>query len=221
MKDELLEDAMAFAYYAHLGQYRRCNPEKTNLYVSHPLTVMDLVKKFGGTKEDMVVACLHDVLEDCKDKGYDYSLIKSKFGQKIADRVLNLTNKKVDPKTGEKLSQNDWKMRKRDIQIEEIKKMSPEDQLVKACDQLHNMSDYKEYSAKNIVHREDYIQKGYDLIRACSGLPLELKVYARTLYNEAKDFFAQNSNIEYASDVKFTQFHNGNIYKKSYSYANS
>lgn len=187
-----VQDAMIFAYCAHIGQYRKCNAEKTNLYVTHPLAVMELVKKFGGTKEDMVVACLHDVLEDCSDKGFDYAFLKKRFGGKIADRVVELTNKKVNPQTGKELSEKEWKEQKRNIQLSEIKKMSPQNQLVKACDQLHNMSDYKEYSSDNIIYREEYICKAYDLIRACHNLPLGLRVYARALYYNAKDFFAEN-----------------------------
>lgn len=204
---DIVKQAKRFAYNAHLGQYRKCNSVKTNLYVSHPLAVMDLVEKFGGTKEDMVVACLHDVIEDCEDKGYDYDLIKSTFGENIADRVMALTNQKVDPRTGEKLSEKEWKEKKAGIQLEEIKKMSPSNQLVKACDQIHNMSDYNEVESENIVYRESYIDKAYSLIMVCSNLPISLKVHARNLHSSAKDFFKEHQSSYFMTENKFLEGH--------------
>lgn len=214
---DLVKEAMNFAYHAHLGQFRKCNSSKTNLYVSHPLAVMNLVEKFGGTKEDMVVACLHDVIEDCVDKGYDYALIEAKFGVVIADRVMSLTNKKIDPSTGKKLSAIEWKENKARIQLEEIKVMSLGNQLVKSCDQLHNMSDYMEVDSENIIYRESYIDKAYSLIRVCHNLPIALKVCARDLHKSAKEFFKENKISSLESTNKFLSVQKRYIFEKQTS----
>jgi hypothetical protein len=56
----VIEDAIAFAAQAHLGQLARLSEP----YVFHPLRVMMLVKEAGGSEVELAAAALHDVVED-------------------------------------------------------------------------------------------------------------------------------------------------------------
>lgn len=56
----MIEDAIAFAAQAHLGQLDKHGEP----YIFHALRVMLLVKDAGGTEAELTAAVLHDVVED-------------------------------------------------------------------------------------------------------------------------------------------------------------
>lgn len=55
------EIVRGFAIKAHEGQMRRGGEEP---YVCHPIRVAEMVKEKGGSEEAVLVALLHDVVED-------------------------------------------------------------------------------------------------------------------------------------------------------------
>ena len=60
-----LHRAISIAVEAHQDQYDKGG----HPYILHPLRVMNALK----TTEEMIVGVLHDVVEDCSDKGFDGS----------------------------------------------------------------------------------------------------------------------------------------------------
>lgn len=75
-----LRKAINFAYAAHLGQEDK-NGEP---YILHPLRVMGQMR----TPEEMAVAVLHDVVEDCEVSVLE---IESMFGTTIAAAVAAIS----------------------------------------------------------------------------------------------------------------------------------
>ncbi len=58
-----LQKAISIAVEAHKGQ----TDKGGSPYILHPLRVMMSLE----TEEEMIVGVLHDVVEDCADKGFD------------------------------------------------------------------------------------------------------------------------------------------------------
>ena len=85
----LIIQAIQFASKYHDGQKRK----STNLpYVTHPIIVAELVRKFKASKhiEELVCASiLHDCVEDTKATN---DMIRNIFGSLVADLVKELTN---------------------------------------------------------------------------------------------------------------------------------
>lgn len=85
--EQIIQEAKTFATQAHAGQFRKCG---VTPYITHPIGVANIVAKAGGTTDQIVIALLHDVIEDCE--GYDYEVIADAFGEKIAEGVQDLSN---------------------------------------------------------------------------------------------------------------------------------
>lgn len=81
----LIQKAHEFAEKAHEGQTRW---DGTTPYISHPESVAELTEAMGGDETAIIIAWLHDVIEDC-DVTYD-DLVEE-FGTRIARGVLYLT----------------------------------------------------------------------------------------------------------------------------------
>ncbi|MGG1266408.1 HD domain-containing protein [Brevibacillus laterosporus] len=76
-----LEKAIVIATKAHAGQVDKGG----NPYILHPLRVMLKM----GTEEEMIVAVLHDVIEDTKVNVDD--LKRAGFTESVIDAVIALT----------------------------------------------------------------------------------------------------------------------------------
>lgn len=181
-----IQEAEIFAKIAHHGQFRKAKDAENHPYMEHLHNVKNMVKRFGGSREDQVVALLHDVIEDCSDKGFDKRMIEQFFGKTVAERVDTLSNKKVDPDSGKPLSRSEWKARKQEIQVRMVSKMSAGDQLVKACDQIDNIADFVGLEPDSTIeYRRRYLAKGIAVIEACDKLPESVHKFARILKNKA------------------------------------
>ena len=115
MKD-LLKSAELFARDRHFGQFRKGIAKEP--YISHLEEVTSFVTAWGGTKDAITGAWLHDTIEDCPPTNFDE--IASLFGKKIAVIVLELTDDKSLPKK-----------KRKDLQIANASKKSPEASLIK------------------------------------------------------------------------------------------
>ena len=72
-----LERAIEIAIAAHKGQIDK----GSDPYVLHPLRIMMAL----DTRAEKIVGVLHDVVEDCADKGFDWRFIES---QGFSDEVI-------------------------------------------------------------------------------------------------------------------------------------
>ena len=88
-----LEDVLATAQMAHMGQTRRSGEP----YITHPEAVADIVYAYYGDKSLCAAAILHDTLEDAPRLGTVKSpqdmasMIAGSFGDpEMGDEVLNI-----------------------------------------------------------------------------------------------------------------------------------
>lgn len=82
----MIEKALKFATYAHMGQKRKYTGEE---YIVHPIEVMEIVKSVPHTEAMLIAALLHDTIEDC---GVTEGQIEANFGREVADLVIWLTD---------------------------------------------------------------------------------------------------------------------------------
>ena len=129
-KNELITDkALEFAREKHKGQMRKNNTPVE--YITHPINVANLVKKYANNKEnidDLVSsAYLHDTLEDTNTT---YKELICNFGNLISKLVKELTNNDVLKKEMGKTKYLSMKMAS----------MSDDALIIKLCDRLDNVS---------------------------------------------------------------------------------
>ena len=121
--------ALEFAREKHKGQMRKNNTPVE--YITHPINVANLVKKYANNKEnidDLVSsAYLHDTLEDTNTT---YKELTCNFGNIISNLVKELTNNDVLKKEMGKTKYLSIKMAN----------MSEDALIIKLCDRLDNVS---------------------------------------------------------------------------------
>lgn len=88
---ERLSDAFQFAAAAHHGQQR----DEGTPFIEHPVRVASILwRELGQRDVELLIAALnHDVVEDSEH--VDEELIASRFGQRIAGIVLDVTKQKA------------------------------------------------------------------------------------------------------------------------------
>ena len=125
--------AWDFAKGKHKGQIRKFIG--TSYFDAHVQKVNGIVKQYT-TDEDLLCAALtHDVIEDCyEEKWIGYRDIKSQFGTRVADIVLELTSDSDEIKWK-------WDGDKAAYLIGKMLKMSDGALIVKLSDRLQNISD--------------------------------------------------------------------------------
>ena len=128
MFDSDIERALRAAVVAHADQTRKGSDLP---YATHPAHVALILARVGASKNVIQAGLLHDVVEDCDDWTADR--VSSEFGEEVAAIVAELTEDKG--KT--------WEERKLSA-ASKAETISPEGALVKAADQLHNLSTLRE-----------------------------------------------------------------------------
>lgn len=115
-------EAIAFALSAHEGQLRKGDNRP---YIIHPLSVGFILQGAGYSEDVVIAGILHDVIEDTK---YTKEDISEKFGSKVADLVVGVTEDK---------SIKDWEA-KMDNYLENLKNSNDEIKAISAADALDN-----------------------------------------------------------------------------------
>ena len=79
-----LQRAIAIAVEAHDGQ----TDKGGNPYILHPLRIMMSLK----TEEEMIVGVMHDVVEDCADRGFTWEYLeKEGLSKTVLDALRTVT----------------------------------------------------------------------------------------------------------------------------------
>lgn len=123
---ELLEEAINFAEEAHHGQKRATGEP----YITHPLSVCEILLEYKADVTSLISALLHDVVEDTH---VSISEIEHRFGKQVSFIVEGLT--KVEKGQFEKEEYSA-------INIEKLLSASVGDirvAVIKIADRLHNM----------------------------------------------------------------------------------
>ena len=163
MKRINLTDVFYFANVAHKGQLRKYTGED---YIVHPMAVLKMVEKHGGSEVQQAAALLHDVVEDTT---YTLADINANFGHEVATMVKWLTDTS-------KPSDGNRAIRK-EIDRKRLAEAPAEAQFVKLADMIDN--------SKTILS----LDKGFaPLFKKEMGLLVDsmTKVVGSSLWIEAK-----------------------------------
>lgn len=119
--------AYYYAEQAHTGQFRRSGEP----YITHPLAVANILASIRMDYQSLMVAMLHDVIEDT---GIAKSAISQQFGETVADIVDGVSKlAKIEYETqAEKQAKNFQKMAL--AMAQDLRVI-----IVKLSDRLHNM----------------------------------------------------------------------------------
>jgi (p)ppGpp synthase/HD superfamily hydrolase len=123
--DREYHDVHEYAEEKHSGQFRKASGKP---YITHPVAVAKLIKAYGGSDDLVRAAELHDTIEDT---GSTWDDIASRFGEKVADVVTELTN---DREAIEELGKENYMSR-------HILELSDDALFIKLADCLHNSLD--------------------------------------------------------------------------------
>lgn len=124
-------EAVRYATLMHGTQKRKAANRTHVPYMVHPLEVVQILIENGVTDEDILIGgVLHDVLEDCRERGANEEDIRNKFGEAVLGYVLECTD---DP-TLDKATQ-------KRMQIVNAAHKSEGGAVIKAADKTSNMRD--------------------------------------------------------------------------------
>jgi guanosine-3',5'-bis(diphosphate) 3'-pyrophosphohydrolase len=123
----LIIDALDFAAHTHRDQ-RRKGADATP-YIARPIALARILSVEGSVEDPVVIAAalLHDTVEDC---GVLPTHLAYRFGQPVADVVMELTDDKSLPKE-----------RRKELQVEHAASISDRAKLVKLADKIANVRD--------------------------------------------------------------------------------
>lgn len=131
LDSEKIKLAYNFADELHKGQLRRSGDP----YITHPLSVAEVVVELQLDTDSVCAALLHDTVEDCSDKMDNILLkIKKMFGVDVADIVDGIT-KLVHITFDDKEKENVENLRKMFLAMSKDLRVI----FVKLADRLHNM----------------------------------------------------------------------------------
>ncbi len=126
MLTERFDEAFAYARLLHNKQRRKATKIP---YVSHLMCVSGIVLENGGDEDQAIAALLHDAAEDCGGEA-TLSVIRERFGDKVANIVSDCTDAWVEPKP-------DWKGRKL-AYLAKLPDKPTASLLVSLSDKIHN-----------------------------------------------------------------------------------
>lgn len=164
-----LLDAALFAAERHKDQRRK--DKDASPYINHPLSLAKLLAVDGGvTDVDVLIAALlHDTIEDTQTTEAE---LRTRFGDKVADTVLEVTDDKS-------LS----KQQRKELQVEQAGHKSDEAALVKVADKTCNLRDMAQAPPADwpLERRREYFDWAK---RVVDGLP-KVNRNLRRLFDEA------------------------------------
>ena len=155
---DLLKRAERFARVCHAGQCRKGAAKEP--YTIHLEEVSSLVEAWGGSEKAIAAAWLHDTVEDCPPTSHED--LVAEFGDRVAGFVAELTDDKTLPKP----------MRK-ELQIENAAKKTPEAALVKLADKTSNVGAIAKSPPEgwSLARRLQYLAWAERVVSALPHLP--------------------------------------------------
>ena len=126
-RDGLFHEADRFAHERHLGQTRK--DARGTAYIEHPRAVVRVLRDIGCIHDEnvLIAGLLHDVIEDTATTPKE---LRARFGVKISQIVLEVSDDKRLPKVARKY-----------LQVRGAPFVSPEAKLVKLADKICNLMD--------------------------------------------------------------------------------
>lgn len=131
-RSDLVAEAYRLAANAHEGQLRKDNGSP---YITHPLTVANLLHDAGFGDEVIAAALLHDVVEDTE---MDSDELSARFGERVAELVEALS---------EDEHIEDFEERKREHR-EQVEESGRDAVAIYVADKLSNLRDMRKIYAE-------------------------------------------------------------------------
>ena len=155
MTHTLILKAAHFAAQKHRNQRRK--DKHASPYIIHPISVALEIAQVGGVDDPEILAAalLHDTIEDTKTKPEE---LEAKFGKKVCEYVLDVSDDKTLPKDERKRRQ-----------IEHAKKISKGAALIKLGDKISNVTDVINSPPEDwdINRRKEYLDWAEKVIENC------------------------------------------------------
>ena len=155
MTHTLILKAAHFAAEKHRDQRRK--DKHASPYIIHPISVALAITQIGGVDDPEILAAalLHDTLEDTETGPEE---LEAKFGKKVCEYVLDVSDDKTLPKDERKRRQ-----------IEHAKKISKGAALIKLGDKISNVTDVINNPPKDwdISRRKQYLDWAEKVIENC------------------------------------------------------
>ena len=171
---QLLLRAASFAAQKHTDQKRK--GERGEPYINHPLEVANLIANVGEVDDldVLIAAILHDTVEDSSVTREE---IAEKFGDTVANYVMEVTDDKSLPKAE----------RKR-LQVEHAPHLSLGAKTVKLADKISNISDITNSPPADwpVERRLAYIEWGIAVVNGLRGVNGPLEAHFDSLVERAK-----------------------------------
>jgi guanosine-3',5'-bis(diphosphate) 3'-pyrophosphohydrolase len=158
----LMIKALAFAAEKH--KHQKQDGMGALPYINHPIDLLSLLSEAGITDYKVICATiLHDTLEDTDTT---YAELRTHFGQKISDIVLEVSDNK---------SLSDAK--RRCLQVAHAKVASKRAKLIKLADKTCNLRDiiHSPPSGWNLKRQRDYADWAKEVVDALRGVNKKLE----------------------------------------------
>jgi guanosine-3',5'-bis(diphosphate) 3'-pyrophosphohydrolase len=164
----------AIAYAAEKHRNQRRKDVDASPYINHPIALANVIANEAGypSMEVICAAILHDTVEDTDTTPED---LEAKFGKRIRDIVMEVTDDKSLPKQTRKL-----------LQVQHSASLSHEAKLVKLADKICNLRDMTASPPADwdLARRREYFDWAKDVIDGLRGAERYLehlfdKEYAR------------------------------------------
>ena len=97
----IVERALRCAVEAHAGQKRK--DSEGSPYIVHSIHVALTLVRWGAEAEAVAAGLLHDVVEDCAEKGWSRERMEEEFGERVAGIVAEVTDSGVQRIEGGRL----------------------------------------------------------------------------------------------------------------------
>jgi guanosine-3',5'-bis(diphosphate) 3'-pyrophosphohydrolase len=156
----LVKKAIELATDLHSGQLRKSGEP----YISHPLAVLEILKKYGFSEEVQTAGVLHDIGEDTNISN---GKIKNLFTENIAFTIYALSkNKKYKVSLEDKKTNSKFRISLYLRRFISSTSYNPIVLYVKIADQIHNLSTMKAFTnekkMRKIFEAEKYFMPVYE-----------------------------------------------------------
>lgn len=177
----MIEKAIKYATAKHAGQVRKYSGVP---YINHPLQVAEYVKRdpvYGKDDLSIVIALLHDVVEDCagpsdKEREIFYEDIRENFTWSVEISIFHLTNQY----TKGRYPKYNREKRKR-LERERLAHIMPISKAIKLYDRLANLKDTEDWMEMDVEFALLYARESYQLALVLANkenIQVSLKVFA-------------------------------------------
>lgn len=140
---EILGKVLDYAGKAHGKQRRKFSNE---LYINHPIRVMNTCKEFTDKIHVLAAALLHDVLEDTPiTKNEMKKYLETWMEKYTAHKTVTIVEELTDVYTKKSYPELNRRARK-EMEAKRLSKVSPEAQIVKYADIIDNATNIRDHS---------------------------------------------------------------------------